>query len=189
MIEATVLIVPGLRDHVPDHWQTFLAAQLKEGCRLVAPMGRKDLDCARRVAALDAEAMAIQGPLVIAAHSAGAMTVVHWALRTRRHVRGALLAAPADLDTPMPDGYPAKGELSAGGWLPVPRMRLPFRSIVAASRNDPLASFERVSGFATDWGSELVDLGNVGHLNPGSGYGPWHQAVELLEKLEGSQAR
>ena len=25
---ATVLIVPGLRDHVPQHWQTLLAAQL-----------------------------------------------------------------------------------------------------------------------------------------------------------------
>jgi predicted alpha/beta hydrolase family esterase len=26
--EATVLIVPGLRDHVPQHWQTLLASRL-----------------------------------------------------------------------------------------------------------------------------------------------------------------
>jgi predicted alpha/beta hydrolase family esterase len=189
MVDTTVLIVPGLRDHVPDHWQTILAGQMKEGCRLVPPMGRTDLECSGRVNALDEAAMAISGPLVVVAHSAGAMTLVHWAKRMRRDIRGALLAAPADLETPMPDGYPTRAELSVGGWLPVPRTRLPFRTIVAASRNDPLASFERVSGFASDWGAELVDLGKVGHLNPGSGYGPWPGAVELLAKLEGSQGR
>ena len=47
MSEATVLIVPGLRDHVPDHWQTLLAARLPR-VRTVPPMGRADLDCARR---------------------------------------------------------------------------------------------------------------------------------------------
>jgi predicted alpha/beta hydrolase family esterase len=31
--EATVLIVPGLRDHVPEHWQTLLASQLPRAQR------------------------------------------------------------------------------------------------------------------------------------------------------------
>jgi predicted alpha/beta hydrolase family esterase len=60
---------------------------------------------------------------------------------------------------------------------------LPFRSIVAASRNDPLGSFERVSALALDWGSEVVDLGDVGHLNPASGYGEWPQALDFIERL------
>ena len=33
----TVLIVPGLRDHVPDHWQTLLAAKLPR-VHTVAPL-------------------------------------------------------------------------------------------------------------------------------------------------------
>ena len=70
----------------------------------------------------------------------------------------------------MPAGYPTLEQLCGGGWLPVPRARLPFRSIVAASHNDPLARFEGVAELARDWGSELVDLGEVGHLNPASGY-------------------
>ena len=35
------------------------------------------------------------------------------------------------------------GELSANGWVPIPRQPLPFPALVAASRNDPLARFER----------------------------------------------
>ena len=83
----------------------------------------------------------------------------------------------------MPAGYPTVDELQAGGWLPVPRDRLPFSTIVAASRNDPLGRFERVAELARDWGSKLVDLGNVGHLNPASGYGDWAQAEDFIAEL------
>jgi predicted alpha/beta hydrolase family esterase len=33
------------------------------------------------------------------------------------------------------------------------------------------------------WGSRLVDLGNVGHLNPASGYGPWPRAEAFIREL------
>ena len=49
--------------------------------------------------------------------------------------------------------------------------------------NDPLARFARVEALATAWGSRLVDVGAVGHLNPVSGYGPWPQAETLLRQL------
>ena len=56
-------------------------------------------------------------------------------------------------------------------------------SIVAASTNDPLASYERTAQYAKDWGSELVDIGAVGHLNPASGFGEWPLAEELIRRL------
>jgi uncharacterized protein len=182
MSEVTVLIVPGLRDHVAEHWQTLLAARLPR-VRLVEPMGREDLDCARKVAAIEREANAIKGRLLLVAHSGGVIMVAHWARQTQRTVQGALLATPPDFEKPMPAGYPTIDELRAGGWLPVPRNRLPFRSIVAASRNDPLGQFERVVELARDWGSKLVDLGKVGHLNPASGYGDWPEADSLIAEL------
>jgi predicted alpha/beta hydrolase family esterase len=83
----------------------------------------------------------------------------------------------------MPEGYPSREALAAGRWLPVPRERLPFHSVVAVSRNDPLASPDRVLALAADWGSECVDLGAVGHLNPASGYGEWSRADALIEAL------
>jgi predicted alpha/beta hydrolase family esterase len=182
----TILVVPGLRDHVAQHWQTLLVARL-EGAgrpvRSVPPMGRDNLSCAARVEAIEREACAIEGPLVIVAHSGGCIMVAHWARRTQRAVQAALLATPPDFEVPMPEGYPSLEALDAGGWLPVPRERLPFRSIVAASRDDPLASYDRVLALAAQWGSECVDLGAVGHLNPASGFGEWPGVDELLEAL------
>jgi uncharacterized protein len=183
----TVLIVPGLRDHVAQHWQTLLVAELP---RVVAvpPMGRDNLDCDTRVLAIEHAAQKIEGPLLIVAHSGGVVMVAHWAQQTRRPVLGALLAAPPDFERPMPEGYPTQADLDRGGWLPVPRKRLPFRSIVAASRNDPLARFERAEQLARDWGSQLVDLGEVGHLNPAAGFGPWPRAHDLIAQLRAPKA-
>lgn len=181
---ATVLIVPGLRDHVDTHWQTLLAAGLPRA-RTVPPMGREDLDCARKVAAIEREAQAIDGPLIIVAHSGGVVMTVHWARQTRRKVLGALLATPPDFEAPMPAGYPTLDALRGGGWLPLPREPLPFASIVAASRNDPLAAYDSVARMAADWHSTLVDLGEAGHLNPASGYGPWPEAARWIDQLAG----
>jgi len=185
----TVLIVPGLRDHVDAHWQTLLGAHLKacgREVRTVPPMGRTDLDCAARVEAIEREAQSIEGPLVLVAHSGGCVMVAHWARQTRRVVQGALMATPPDFEEAMPEGYPTLEELRAGGWLPVPRERLPFPSIVAASRNDPLGAFDSIAQLAEGWGSRLVDLGEVGHLNPASGFGEWRRAEQFIDELAAS---
>jgi predicted alpha/beta hydrolase family esterase len=183
----SVLIVPGLRDHVPDHWQTLLAAKLAKtrNVRTVPLLGRKHLSCGERVRIIHYELQAIDGPVILVAHSGGVIMVAHWAQWYQRaDIAGALLAAPADLETPMADGYPSVEALWAHGWLPIPRNRLPFPSIVAASSNDPLASLPRVEQLAHDWGSACVHVGAVGHLNPASGFGEWPQAEALLAQLD-----
>jgi predicted alpha/beta hydrolase family esterase len=181
-LAPTVLIVPGLRDHVADHWQTLLERQLPNA-RSVPPLEHDKLSCAARVAALDAALAKIDGPVLLVAHSAGVMIAVHWARLHRRRIHGALLATPADLELPMPAGYPALDVLRNEGWLPIPREPLPFPSIVAASTNDPLASFERVEQMAAAWGSRLVNIGAAGHLNPAAGYGEWKLAQDLIHEL------
>ncbi|HVE10050.1 MAG TPA: alpha/beta fold hydrolase [Paraburkholderia sp.] len=180
----TVLFVPGLRDHVPGHWQTMLQARLpKAAC--VAPLQHDKLSCAARVAALDDALARIDGPVVLVAHSAGVMITVHWARRFDRPIHGALLATPPDLEMPLPAGYPTRDVLELHGWLPCPREPLPFRGVVCASRNDPLAGFDRVAQMAADWGCRLVDLGQVMHLNPAAGYGEWPQGMALIDELCG----
>ncbi len=178
----TILIVPGLRDHVAEHWQTHLEARLP-GARSVPPLERDKLSCAARVAALDAALAKIHGPVILVAHSAGVMITAHWASKHRRPIHGALLATPADLETPMPDGYPALEALREYGWLPIPCVRLPFPSILAASDNDPLCSRERAVELAEQWGSRVEELGHVGHLNPAAGFGEWPQAESLIDSL------
>ena len=178
----TVLIVPGLRDHVAGHWQTLLAQTLPNAA-CVPPLEHDGLSCAARVAALDAALAKIDGPVILVAHSAGVMITVHWAKQHDGRVHGGLLATPGDLEAPLPAVYPSFDVLAANGWHPIPRERLPFPSIVGASRNDPLAQFERVQGMARDWGSRLVDLGEVGHLNPAAGFGEWPRATTLISEL------
>lgn len=178
----TVLIVPGLRGHVADHWQTLLQARYAKTAS-VPPLEHDKLSCAARVAALAETIAKIDGPIILVAHSAGVMITVHWAQRHDAPIHGALLAAPADLEAPMPAEYPTLDTLEEHGWLPIPRKPLPFRSIVAASRNDPLAAYDRVADMAADWRSCLVDLGEVGHLNPAAGFGPWADAEALIHDL------
>jgi predicted alpha/beta hydrolase family esterase len=178
----TILIVPGLRDHVAEHWQTLLQQKLPNAAS-VPPLERDKLSCAARVAALDAALSKIDGPVILVAHSAGVMITVHWARQHHRKIHGALLATPVDLETPLPEGYPSFDALAENGWHPIPREPLPFPSIVGASRNDPLATFERVAQMAQDWGSRLVDLGDVGHLNPAAGFGEWPMAQALIREL------
>ncbi|MFE1438660.1 RBBP9/YdeN family alpha/beta hydrolase [Streptomyces sp. NPDC058739] len=190
--EPTVVIVPGLRDHVADHWQTRLAERLAEAgraVRTVPPLEGERLALDAQVGNLAATLAPLDGPLLLVAHSAGVITTVHWAARHRADVRGALLATPPDFGTPLPEGYPTRVELARNGWTPVPRGPLPFPSIVAAGADDPLGAPDRVAALARDWGSRLVELGEVGHLNPASGYGEWPLAEELLAQLEAGSAR
>lgn len=185
----TILVVPGLREDAPAHWQSLLAARLKS-VRVLPALGRRNIDLAARTAAIEAAVASIAGPTVIVAHSGGAIATAHWALRTRlRNVRGALLATPPVFHCPLPPEFPGLPEFEHAGWTPVPRAPLPFRSIVAASRNDPLGPFDLVAELASSWQAELVDLGEAGHLNPASGYGEWPLASELISRLDGYDHR
>ncbi|RFU19672.1 RBBP9/YdeN family alpha/beta hydrolase [Geodermatophilus marinus] len=183
MTAATVVLVPGLRGHVEDHWQTRLAATLP-GARTVPPLGRTDPDLRARVDLLDRVVAEADGPVVVVAHSAGVLTTVHWAATYEgTAVVGALLVTPPALADPLPAGYPSIAQLRASGWLPVPRRRLPFPSILAVSSDDPLGNPVRLRALAAAWGSRVHPLGAVGHLNPASGFGNWPEALPLVDEL------
>jgi predicted alpha/beta hydrolase family esterase len=182
-MRSTVLFVPGLRDHVAEHWQTLLAAEMP-GSHTVPPLEHDKLSCAARIEALDRAVNAINGPVILVAHSAGCLMVVHWARQASRPIEGALLATPADVESPFPPGYPTPDQLQANGWLPMPRNPLPFPTLLAASLNDPLCDFDRAAELASDWGSRLISLGEVGHLNPAAGFGPWPGARPLIDELD-----
>lgn len=179
----TVLFVPGLRDHVDDHWQTHAQKKIP-GSHCVAPLEHDKLSRDARIEALQAALAEIDGPVVLAAHSAGCMIVVQWAQKySRRDIFGALLAAPADVESPMPAGYPSVDQLAAAGWTPIPRRPLPFPSVVAASTNDPLCAFARAESLARDWGSRFLDVGAVGHINPPAGFGEWKLGEDLIRAM------
>jgi predicted alpha/beta hydrolase family esterase len=180
--EVTVVMVPGLREETPAHWQSILTSELPN-VRSLPALGRTNIDLNIRMTQIEEAVRAIKGPVVVVAHSGGVIATVHWAQRTRAAIHGALLATPPLFVGPLGSEFPALAEFQRNGWTPVPRSPLTFPSIVAASRNDPLGSYEGVCELARDWGARLFDLGHSGHLNPASGFGPWPAASQLVREL------
>ncbi|HZI12981.1 MAG TPA: alpha/beta hydrolase [Myxococcus sp.] len=173
-----LLIVPGYSNSGPLHWQSHWERLLPGALRVQM----EDWDFPKLdawVASLDSTIGARGEPPVLVTHSLGCLAAAHWAARHSRPVRGALLVAPPDLDHP---DVPAPCLTFA----PMPRQRLPFPSIVVASRNDPYATFERSAELARDWGSRLEDAGPVGHINSDSHLGDWPWGQALLRELLGA---
>lgn len=174
------LILPGLHDSEPEHWQSQWQARDETLLRVVQDDWETP-HCADWVAKLD-QTLALTGPdTVLAAHSAGCVLVAHWAVgEFSRRIRGALLVAPSDPEAPS---FPA----GATGFAPVPLLRLPFPSIVVASSNDPFVTVARAQTFASAWGSKLFMIGQGGHINTASNMGDWPQGLAFLRQLRESR--
>ena len=170
------LILPGLHNSDPEHWQSRWEAGDENIYRVIQDDWLTPR-CADWVSKLD-EAVAVRGPdAVLVAHSAGCAVVAHWAAaQSRRRVRGALLVAPSDSEAPSFPSGPT-------GFAPMPLQRFLFSSIVVASSNDPFVTVSRAQLFAKAWGSEFVMIGQAGHINSDSSLGSWPQGLALLRRL------
>jgi predicted alpha/beta hydrolase family esterase len=170
---VTVILVPGLYDSGPDHWQRHW--QRERGFRVVEQRDWQTPARADWVARVEEEVGASDGPIVLSGHSLGCTTLAWWSAMTRHatRVRGALLVAPSDVEAPT---YPS----GTTGFQPMPRARLRFASRVVYSSDDPYVTPTRARAFAADWGSELTLLDKAGHINTASGFGPWPDGLALL---------
>ncbi len=168
------LIVPGLNNSGPDHWQSFWEKSLPDTSRVVQENWEhpEKEDWIRRLSRYIA---GLTSDTVLVAHSLGVVTCVEWMLRERNSlVKGAFLVAPADADCV---------ELIRD-FAPVPLKRLPVPSMVVASRDDPFVSFGRAEEFSAAWGASLVDVGNLGHINAETKLGEWLAGRKLLDAFE-----
>jgi prephenate dehydrogenase len=177
-VAATVLVLPGWQNSGPRHWQTLWEQQSPIFLRVQ----QRDWDFPHRdwwLERITAEVKQAPAPIVFAAHSLGCIALAHWCKAQPGEVgkiKGALLVAPADVDS-MDSPKQLKD------FSPVPHELLPFPSIVVASRNDPYLKPERAREFARSWGSRFVDIGAAGHVNGESGLGDWPEGKRLLRHL------
>jgi len=169
-----VLILPGIGNSGPEHWQSYWE-RLEPSFRRIQVPNWDEPELSDWVAAIDAEVKRAAAPPVIAAHSLGCLALAHWA-RAGGRLHAALLVA-------VPDPHGPEFPAVARSFGPVPLERLPFRTIVVASRDDSYGSFEHASRCAEAWGSELSDVGNAGHINAQSGLGDWPAGRALLSDL------
>jgi hypothetical protein len=177
MKPAHVLLLPGWHNSGPTHWQSRW-----EAAHGYTRVQQHDWERPLRGDWLmQLEEAVLNGgqiPIILVAHSLGCIQVAAWAAHSQntQRVKGALLVAPGDVE---------REEVRAllPSWSPIERQRLPFTSVLVASRDDPYCSFARAERLARDWGAELVDAGKAGHLNADSGLGDWPQGQALLRRL------
>ena len=174
---STVLIHPGMGNSGEQHWQSIWEQQHPEFIRI----NQRDWQtptCQEWIENLDREVIKHNpANIILVGHSLACTTIIYWANRYKRIIKGALLVGPSDTEA---DTYP----LGTTGFNPIPLVKLPFRSIVVMSSNDPYVTPVRAQQFANSWGSELVNIGDAGHINAVAGYGRWDFGLELLEMLE-----
>jgi predicted alpha/beta hydrolase family esterase len=170
-----VLILPGLYNSGPEHWQSHWEAE-----HPFIRVQQRDWETPDRrewVETLQRAVTAEPGPVVLVGHSLACCLVAHWAAaHPGENVRGALLVAPSDVEAPS---YPP----GTTGFEPMPLDPLPFPSIVVASTDDEYVTLERAERFARAWGSRLEMAGPLGHMNSASRLGSWPQGFALLREL------
>lgn len=170
------LIVPGLGNSGPEHWQSFLENSGSDFIRIQ----QQDWEapaCEDWITTIDLEVSKYPlSSVVLIGHSMGCTAIAHWARKYQKEIKGALLVAPSDLEAPV---Y----TFEATGFTPIPQEKFNFKTIVVGSENDEWVSLDRARFFAANWGSEFISLGQAGHINVASGYGDWKEGLEILKKL------
>lgn len=177
--EPAILVIPGLNNSGPGHWQTHWERDYPTAQRVDLGMWTNP----HRNTWVNKLNFAIERagrPVILVAHSLGCHAVAWWAEYEKpalgASVMGALLVAPPEVEGADIDPRLAR-------FAPVLPTRLPFLSILADSRNDPYVSFGRARKFARIWGSRLVDVGPLGHINADSGVADWPYGKYLLDRL------
>jgi predicted alpha/beta hydrolase family esterase len=170
-----VLIVPGIGNSGPGHWQT-LWQDRHPRWRRVAQRDWDHPTCEQWVEAFEVAMAETVTPPVLVAHSIGCLVVAHWASRSARKVLGAFFVAVPD---PQAPAFPS----SAKGFAQLPLARFAFPSLVVASADDAFGSVEYARRCAAAWGSEFVDIGQAGHINADSGHGEWAEGWLLFERF------
>jgi predicted alpha/beta hydrolase family esterase len=172
--QGSVLIVPGIGNSGPQHWQTLWERQQPEWRRVQ----QHDWDhpvCAEWVRRLEDALSRLSTPPLLIAHSIGCLVVAHWAARAAVPVQAAFLVAVPDPAGPC---FPP----TAKGFQPIPTEPLSFPSIIVASSDDPFGSVAFAKRCAAHWGSRFVEIGAVRHINAESGVGDWAVGKALLDE-------
>lgn len=153
-----LLVIPGLHDSGPTHWQTWLEGRFEGAVRVVQrEWARPDLT---RWAARIANTLerAVPGPWLAVGHSFGALALAEYLRRQPQSpVRAGLLVAPAD---------PARFGLGES----LPRDPLPRPCTMVVSSTDPWLDLHEAQRWAARWGCPLINLGAAGHVNVASGH-------------------
>ena len=169
-----VLLIPGIGNSGPDHWQSLWQAKKSDVVRVM----QRDWDhprCEDWVEALDEAIGRATVPPILVAHSLGCLAVAHWAARSDRRCFAALLVA-------VPDPSGAAFPSAATGFAPLPRSLRKCRVTIVSSSNDAYSTTSYTEERVAFWGAEHICLGLRGHINAVSGLGDWPDGWAIVQR-------
>ena len=168
--DADILIIPGLGNSGPEHWQSRWQAKLSSARRVEQDDWERP-DFAAWTGKIAEAVEAAEKPVILLAHSLGVIAAAHAAGKLDGKIAGAFLVAPPS------ERKIAQIEAIDPRFAPVPTSPLPFPSVLVASRDDPYSNFGESEDMAFAWGSAIADAGFSGHINAESGHGPWPEGL------------
>jgi hypothetical protein len=173
--DATILIIPGLGNSGPDHWQSRWQAKLSSARRVVQADWDKPKAADWTARIVDSVTVA-EKPVILVAHSLGVIAAVRAAqILAAKNLGGKI--AGGFLVAPPADRVMAEHTAIDPAFMPVPTAPLSFPSTLIASRDDPFSTYHEAEDMAYAWGAAIGDAGFSGHINVASGHGPWPEGL------------
>ena len=174
-----LVIVPGLGDSGPAHWQSLWQSAHPRAVR-TAPASWDAPDVDDWISAVDSAvstsvAATGESPLLVA-HSLGTYAAAWWLEAHPGRARGVLLVAPPDPGRP-------DAPVAIRGFHRDALPHVPVPAIAVASTDDPYGSLQHARWYADQVGARLEVAGAHGHLNDRSALGAWEYGLALLEEL------
>ena len=174
------VIVPGVGGSEHDHWQSWLQRQLKSCSRVQQQDWNKPV-LHEWIEQFVKTVQAIQEPIQIVAHSFGCLTTVAALAQhpeLNQNIKNLVLVAPANPARFGDAGFARESQNDYQQYFHQLKLQVPTQMII--SENDPWLNFQDALQLAKTWKIRPKNLGQVGHINVASGFGPFPEIYDFL---------
>ena len=168
------VIVPGVGGSEHQHWQSWLQRQLVSSSRVEQKNWDRPV-LSEWIEQFVKTVQSVQAPVQIVAHSFGCLTSVaalaeHPDLQLQ--VKKLILVAPAN------PGFARHSLTDYKDYFHQLKINVPTTLLI--SENDPWLDFFDALQLAKAWRLDPINLGQVGHINVASGFGPFPDLLNYL---------
>ena len=174
------VIVPGVGGSEHDHWQSWLQRQLKSCSRVQQQDWNKPV-LHEWIEQFVKTVQAIQEPIQIVAHSFGCLTTVAALAQhpeLNQNIKNLVLVALANPARFGDAGFARESQNDYQQYFHQVKLQVPTQMII--SENDPWLNFQDALQLAKAWKIRPKNLGQVGHINVASGFGPFPEIYDFL---------
>ncbi|TCM67817.1 hypothetical protein EC844_107112 [Acinetobacter calcoaceticus] len=174
------VIVPGAGGSDFDHWQSWLQRQLMSSSRVQQQDWQLPIleqwvnQCVKTL-------QKAPDQVQIIAHSFGCLTSVATLARhpmLAKKVKKMLLVAPANPSRFGERGFARDSVTDYASYFHQLKLNVPTEMII--SENDPWLAFADAQRLAQAWHVNAHNLGQVGHINVASGFGPFPEIYDYM---------